>query len=78
VLTKSHSIDFRQCQVATKIDGLFKWGEPHELCRRLAVWSKAPKSFRRFFLYLSVALILAGVCSAPAMAQGLNGTLRER
>ncbi len=30
----------------------------------------------RFFLYLSVALILAGVCSAPAMAQRLDGTLR--
>src|ERR1700731_323299 len=30
----------------------------------------------RFFLYLFVALILAGVCSAPAMAQRLDGTLR--
>jgi hypothetical protein len=30
----------------------------------------------RFFLYLFVALILAGVCSARAMAQRLDGTLR--
>jgi Carboxypeptidase regulatory-like domain/TonB dependent receptor-like, beta-barrel len=30
----------------------------------------------RFFLYLFAALILAGVCSAPAMAQRLDGTLR--
>jgi len=30
----------------------------------------------RFFLYLFVALILAGVCNAPAMAQRLDGTLR--
>src|SRR5215470_7520611 len=30
----------------------------------------------RFFVYLFVALILAGVCSAPAMAQRLDGTLR--
>jgi len=30
----------------------------------------------RFFLYLFVALILAGVYSAPAMAQRLDGTLR--
>jgi Carboxypeptidase regulatory-like domain/TonB dependent receptor len=30
----------------------------------------------RFFLYLFVALILAGVCGAPAMAQRLDGTLR--
>ena len=30
----------------------------------------------RFFLYLFVALILAGACTAPAIAQRLDGTLR--
>src|SRR5258705_4886792 len=57
---------------------LFKWGK-HMNCARKYCCGVS-KGLRnpsvRFFLYLFVALILAGVCSAPAMAQRLDGTLR--
>src|SRR5258708_8580008 len=57
---------------------LFKWGEHMNCARKYCCGvSKGRRNPSvRFFLYLFVALILAGVCSAAAMAQRLDGTLR--
>src|ERR1700730_2338459 len=57
---------------------LFKWGEHMNCARKYCCGvSKGRRNPSvRFFLYLFVALILAEICSAPAMAQRLDGTLR--